>query len=115
MTNIAHQAYLRTRLAILSSQLLGKQRLTEMSRLPLDELSALTGFADVKGDHTSTRLATFERLLMQTWLDELSALLRPLGADSRVESGRRSMLDKHLAARGAGVAGRDPVRPPGQP
>jgi len=83
VTQIAHQAYLRTRLAILSSQLLGKQRLTEMTRLPLDELSTLTGYADLKGDTASTRLATFERLLMQTWLDELSALLRPLEGPAR--------------------------------
>ena len=83
MTRIADQAYLRTRLAILSSKLLGKERLTELTRLPVDELSALTGFNDVKGDTKNARLATFERLLMQTWLDELSALLRPLEGPSR--------------------------------
>ena len=83
MTRIADQAYLRTRLAILSSKLLGKQRLTELTRLPLDELSAQTGFEDVKGNTSNARLATFERLLMQTWLDELSALLRPLEGPSR--------------------------------
>jgi V/A-type H+-transporting ATPase subunit C len=83
VTRIADQAYLRTRLAILSSKLLGRERLAEMTRLPLDELSTLTGYAEVKGDTNSVRLATFERLLMQTWLDELSALLRPLEGPAR--------------------------------
>lgn len=83
MNGAAHQAYLRTRLAILSSQLLGKRRLAELARLPLDELSEQTGFVDAQGDSDSIRLATFERVLMQTWLDELSALLRPLEGPAR--------------------------------
>ena len=83
MSNIAHQAYLRTRLAILSSQLLGKPHLAELGRLPIDELAEQTGYSAVKGDTESARLATFERLLMQSWLDELSALLRPLEGPAR--------------------------------
>lgn len=83
MNGVAHQAYLRTRLAILSSQLLGKRRLGELARLPLDELAEETGFVDAQGDTVGSRLTTFERLLMQTWLDELSALLRPLEGPAR--------------------------------
>jgi V/A-type H+-transporting ATPase subunit C len=83
VTRIADQAYLRTRLAILSSQLLGQQRLAELARLPLDELSAETGFADIPDGSESQRLGIYERVLMQTWLDELSALLRPLEGPAR--------------------------------
>jgi V/A-type H+-transporting ATPase subunit C len=83
VTSIAHQAYLRTRLAILSSQLLGKPRLTDLGRLPFDELAEKTGYSEVKGESISVKLATFERVLMQSWLDELSALLRPLEGPAR--------------------------------
>jgi V/A-type H+-transporting ATPase subunit C len=83
VTRIADQAYLRTRLAILSSQLLGKQRLAELARLPLEELSNETGFADIPDGSESQRLGIYERVLMQTWLDELSALLRPLEGPAR--------------------------------
>jgi V/A-type H+-transporting ATPase subunit C len=79
----AHQAYLRTRLAILSSQLLGARQLAELARLPLDELGARTGYDEAKADTQSDRLAVFERALMQSWLDELSALLRPLDGPAR--------------------------------
>lgn len=83
MNGIAHQAYLRTRLAILSSQLLGKRHLAGLAHLSLDELAEETGFAEVQGENVAGRLATFERVLMQTWLDELSALMRPLGGPAR--------------------------------
>lgn len=83
MTGAAHQAYLRTRLAILSSQLLGKRRLSELAHLPLDELATETDFINAQGDNDSIRLTTFERVLMQTWLDELSALMRPLEGPAR--------------------------------
>jgi V/A-type H+-transporting ATPase subunit C len=83
VTRTADQAYLRTRLAILSSQLLGRTRLAELARMPLDELSAETGFAEIQDGSDNNRLATYERVLMQTWLDELSALLRPLEGPAR--------------------------------
>jgi V/A-type H+-transporting ATPase subunit C len=79
----AHQAYLRTRLAILSSQLLGREGLAELMQMSPEELGTRTGYADVKADSDSARLAIFERALMQTWLDELSALLRPLDGPAR--------------------------------
>lgn len=83
MSRLADQAYLRTRLAIMSTNLLGRERLREFSRLPFDDLAKVTGFDAVKGAGNGARLAAFERSLMQAWLNELSALLRPLEGASR--------------------------------
>jgi V/A-type H+-transporting ATPase subunit C len=80
---LAKQAYLRTRLAILSAKLLGPDRLLELAELPPEELAVATGFSLAKGERSSTGLSAFERALMQTWLDELSALLRPLEGPAR--------------------------------
>lgn len=83
MSRLADQAYLRTRLAIMSTNLLGERRLAELAGLPLDELAKATGFDTVKGSNDAQRLAAFERVLTQTWLDEISALLRPLEGPAR--------------------------------
>ncbi len=83
MSRFTDQAYLRTRLAILGRNLLTREDLRELIELPLDELAAASGFDAVPGEDDAARLATFERTLMQTWLDELSALLRPLEGPAR--------------------------------
>ncbi len=83
MSRLADQAYLRTRLAIMSTHLLGRQRLNGLAELPLDEMAKASGLDEIKDGRNSERLAAFERALMQTWLDELSALLRPLGGPAR--------------------------------
>jgi V/A-type H+-transporting ATPase subunit C len=83
VSRLADQAYLRTRLAIMTANLLGRDRLDQLLELPLDELAATTGYAEVTGGNEALRLAAFERALMQTWLDELSALLRPLAGPAR--------------------------------
>lgn len=83
MSGLAHQAYLRTRLAIMSLNLLGRDGLRALARLPREELEQASGFADVRGSNDGARLAAFERALMQTWLDELSTLLRPLEGPAR--------------------------------
>jgi len=83
MSRLASQAYLRTRLAIMSGNLHGRRRLAELAELPFDELAAKTGFDITEGSRQSSRLAIYERSLMQTWLDELSALLRPLEGPAR--------------------------------
>ena len=82
MSRFTDQAYLRTRLAIMGRKLLSREDLHELSELPLEELAAVSGFDAVQGDNDAIRLATFERTLMQAWLDELSALLRPLEGPS---------------------------------
>lgn len=83
MSRFTDQAYLRTRLAIMSTHLLTPETLIGLMALPLDELASASGFDSVSGDNDAARLATFERTLMQTWLDELSALLRPLNGSAR--------------------------------
>ena len=83
MSRLADQAYLRTRLAIMSTHLLGEQRLAELAGLPLEELAKATGFDAITGSNDAQRLAAFERALTQTWLDEISALLRPLEGPAR--------------------------------
>ena len=83
MRRLAGQAYLRTRLAIMSENLLGREKLHELAQLSLEELAKRTGFETYKDGDPVARLASFERALMQTWLDELSALLRPLEGPSR--------------------------------
>ena len=83
MSRLADQAYLRTRLAIMGANLLGKEKLHALAQLPPEELTKSTGFDEIKGSNDITRLAAFERALMQTWLDELSTLLRPLEGVAR--------------------------------
>ena len=83
MRRFTEQAYLRTRLAIMGTNLLSPEALATLAALPLDELSTASGFDAVTGDSDAARLAIFERALMQTWLDELSALLRPLKGSAR--------------------------------
>ncbi len=83
MSRQAEQAYLRTRLAIMSCNLRGPEGMAELARLPLDELAAETRFDLTEHHPANGRLNVFERSLMQTWLDELSALLRPLEGPAR--------------------------------
>lgn len=83
MRRLADQAYLRTRLAIMSANLLGRERLAALTHLSLEELAKATGYDEIKGSSESARLAVFERTLTQAWLDELSALLRPLEGPAR--------------------------------
>jgi len=83
MSRLAHQAYLRTRLAIMTENLLGREKLRQLSQMPMDELAKSTGFDTFKDKDSVVRLASFETALMQTWLDELSALLRPLEGPAR--------------------------------
>lgn len=83
MSGIADDAYLRTRLAIMSANLLGADRIAELADLPADQIDAATGFDVIEADRPGESLAMYERAMMQTWLDELSALLRPLGGPAR--------------------------------
>jgi V/A-type H+-transporting ATPase subunit C len=67
----------------MGAKLVSHAELNALAALPLDELATLSGFDAVAGDTDAARLATFERMLMQTWLDELSSLLRPLKGSAR--------------------------------
>jgi len=77
------QAYVRTRLAIMGTKLLSREEFAKLVAMSLDELSAASRFDTISGESNAARLITFERTLMQTWLDELSALLRPLKGSAR--------------------------------
>lgn len=83
MSRLAEQAYLRTRLAIMRANLLGRERLNELAGMPLDELAEVSGFDQVSGKNNGQRLAAFEREQLQAWLNELGALLRPLEGPGR--------------------------------
>lgn len=83
MSGLASQAYLRTRLAIMSGNLHGPQKMAGLARMPLAELIAASGFDDGSGQADASRLVAYERSLMQTWLNELSSLLRPLEGPAR--------------------------------
>jgi len=67
----------------MTANLLGRERLLALAQLPFEELATTTGFDAIVGNNDAARLANFERTLMQKWLDELSALLRPLGGPER--------------------------------
>jgi V/A-type H+-transporting ATPase subunit C len=84
VSSLASQAYLRTRLAIMSTNLLGQEKLDSIKQLPLEELAEFTDFNSIKGSDDIARLAAYERAQMQTWLNELSTLLRPLGGAARL-------------------------------
>ena len=83
MSRFTDQAYLRTRLAIMATNLLSPEQLSSLAALPLEELVVASGYEEVTGDSNAARLAIYERMLMQTWLDELGALLRPLQGSAR--------------------------------
>lgn len=83
MSRTADQAYLRTRLAILSTNLMGRKKLRGLADLPFDEFAKASGLDEISGMSNGARLEAYERSLMQTWLDELGALLRPLGGSAR--------------------------------
>ncbi|MCB1773401.1 MAG: V-type ATPase subunit [Gammaproteobacteria bacterium] len=84
MSRLAEQAYLRTRLAIMRENLIEADRLAELAAMPYDELATESGFDEFDGSGSpGQRLAAFERAQLQSWLDELSALLRPLEGSGR--------------------------------
>jgi V/A-type H+-transporting ATPase subunit C len=84
VSRLAEQAYLRTRLAIMRENLIDKDHLADLAAMPFDELAAESGFAEFDGSGSpGHRLAAFERAQLQIWLDELSALLRPLAGSGR--------------------------------
>lgn len=80
---VAQQAYLRTRLAILNARRRSPAQLRALLDLGNEELAAEFGLDD---DQLNERgLDLFEQAQLQTWLNQLNTLLRPLhGADRAV-------------------------------
>jgi V/A-type H+-transporting ATPase subunit C len=83
VSRLAKQAYLRTRLAIMRANLLGPEKIADLVAMPYEELAEASGFDAFDSGPVSDRLAAFERAQLQRWLDELSALLRPLEGPGR--------------------------------
>ncbi len=79
----ADQAYLRTRLTILYNRLRSPQQIEQLIQLPGDELLASFQIETLSGDSPGQRMQQFEQTMLQVWLDEMSALLRPLNGPAR--------------------------------
>jgi len=83
VSRVAEQAYLRTRLAILNARRRRAPQLQALMELDNDELAAEFGLEPGQLDENALDL--FEQSQLQTWLNELNSLLRPLnGADRAV-------------------------------
>lgn len=81
MLPLAQQAYLRTRLGILDAR---RQRADGLlALLELAEEDLFSRFGLQRDALNDKGLQQFEQSLMQTWLNELSALLRPLQGAER--------------------------------
>jgi V/A-type H+-transporting ATPase subunit C len=78
---VAEQAYLRTRLAILNARRRSLYQLQALLELSAEELGAELG---IDAGHLDERgLDLFDQSQMQTWLNELNTLLRPLNGAER--------------------------------
>lgn len=84
MHRTAEQAYLRTRIAVMHASMRSQEQLNALIELPREALLDAVGLHDIAPDLALEKvLNSFEQTLMQTWLDELSTLLRPLQGPSR--------------------------------
>ena len=81
MIPAAGQAYLRTRLAIFDARRRRPQQLQLLVDLDLEGLCAEIGLEST--DLNERALDLFEQTQMQTWLNELNVLLRPLSGAER--------------------------------
>lgn len=84
MLHAADQAYLRTRLNIFHADMLGETGITQLMNATASELSERFGI-NLQDDsqNLNEHLCQFERGLMQSWLDQISALLRPIHGPAR--------------------------------
>ena len=83
MNRAADQAYLRTRLAIMYSRLLGPDEIEVLIELPIDALLERLHLQVASELPRERLLDRFEQALLQVWLDEMSTLLRPLHGAQR--------------------------------
>lgn len=83
MNTTASRAYLRTRLAIFHARLYDRPELQHLIDLPLEQLMDVLGIDDHPELTSAQRFDSFERAQIQQWLDELSALVRPLNGPAR--------------------------------
>lgn len=83
MTRIAWQAYLRTRLAILNAARRKPGEIAALRGLTLEQLTAELGLGTVDAPPLQGRFEDLEQSLLQIWLNELSALIRPMRGPAR--------------------------------
>jgi len=85
MTSAANQAYLNTRVSVMSAQLFDPALMTRLTQLGLDELTEEFGLTPVLDEQLTSRSKSraVEQALIQTLLAELSILVRPMAAGER--------------------------------
>lgn len=79
----ASQAYLRTRLIILHQRLRTAEDIDALISLPADRLLAQFHIDSGGKTPNSQLMQQFEQGMLQVWLDEIAALLRPLKGPAR--------------------------------
>jgi V/A-type H+-transporting ATPase subunit C len=79
----ASQAYLRTRLSILHQRLKKPEDIESLIQLPADRLLAQFHIEPGGKASNSLLMQQFEQKMLQVWLDEIAALLRPLKGPAR--------------------------------
>jgi V/A-type H+-transporting ATPase subunit C len=85
MTSAADQAYLNTRVSVMSTQLFDPDRVEQLTQQGLDELAETFGLSSVFDEQVNpkARSRAVEQSLIRTLLAELSILVRPMAAGER--------------------------------
>jgi V/A-type H+-transporting ATPase subunit C len=85
MTITSDQAYLNTRVSVLSTRLLDREQVTALRQLTLGELAERYGLEALLEDQLGARAKSraVEQALIQTLLAELTILVRPMAAAER--------------------------------
>ena len=85
MTSAAAQAYLNTRVSVMSAQLFDSQRIASLTQQGLDELAERFRLHAVLDEQlpTRTKSRAVEQALIRTLLAELAILVRPMAAAER--------------------------------
>jgi len=85
MSQAAAQAYLNTRVSVMSTRLFRPSELAELAGLGLDDLAARFGLASLIDEHVTVRAKSraVEQALISLLLAELAILVRPMTAAER--------------------------------
>jgi V/A-type H+/Na+-transporting ATPase subunit C len=85
MSSAAKNAYLNTRVAAKATQLIGMEKVRQLSQMSLHDLGQYFGLGEVLEEPGSVRLKSraVEQGLIQILLDDLAVLVRPMNPDER--------------------------------
>lgn len=85
MSNAAAQAYLNTRVSVMSLRLFAPELIGRLARMTLNELAEQFGLSSLLDESpaTATRSRVIEQTLLQVLLTELQVLARPMNAAER--------------------------------